>query len=157
MHTHTHTHTHKSMITVLNGLQPLESSVTETVRHAYPSPPTSYLGCGGEAWRQTWAISPPPSSQVSADEICEFSPLRRGPHQSVSGRGAQSVSAQFLQSSPTLCDPVDGSPPGSSVHGISQSRILEWVAISSSRGSSLLRDQTHASYGNCNGRWILYR
>ena len=35
-----------------------------------------------------------------------------------------------------LCDPVDGSPPGSSVHGILQARILAWVAISSSRGSS---------------------
>ena len=35
-----------------------------------------------------------------------------------------------------LCDPVEGSPPGSSVYGISQIRILEWVAISSSRGSS---------------------
>ena len=37
---------------------------------------------------------------------------------------------------PTLCDPMDCSPPGSSVHGISQARILDWVAISSSRGSS---------------------
>ena len=37
---------------------------------------------------------------------------------------------------PTLGDPVDCSPPGSSVHGILQARILEWVAISSSRGSS---------------------
>ena len=48
-------------------------------------------------------------------------------------------------SCPTLCDPVDSSPPGSSVHGILQARILEWVAISSSRGSSLLRDQTRIS------------
>ena len=39
---------------------------------------------------------------------------------------------------PTLCDPMDGSPPGSSVHGILQARILEWVAISFSRGSSNL-------------------
>ena len=37
---------------------------------------------------------------------------------------------------PTLCNPVDYSPPDSSVHGISQARILEWVAISFSRGSS---------------------
>ena len=37
---------------------------------------------------------------------------------------------------PALCDPMDYSPPGSSVHGIMQARILEWVAISSSRGSS---------------------
>ena len=42
----------------------------------------------------------------------------------------------------TLCDPIDCSPPGSSVRGILQARILEWVAISFSRGSSQLRDQT---------------
>ena len=41
---------------------------------------------------------------------------------------------------PTLCDPLDRSPPGSSVHGILQARTLEWVAISSSRGSSRPRD-----------------
>ena len=49
------------------------------------------------------------------------------------------------QSCPTLCDPVDYSPPGSSVHGISQARILEWVAISSSRGSSWSRSRTQVS------------
>ena len=49
--------------------------------------------------------------------------------------------AKLLQSYPTLCDPVDCNPPGSSVHGIRQARILEWVAISSSRGSFLLMDQ----------------
>ena len=37
--------------------------------------------------------------------------------------------AMFLQLCPTLCDPVDCSPPGSSIHGILQARILEWVAI----------------------------
>ena len=45
-----------------------------------------------------------------------------------------------------LCDSMNSNPPGSSVHGIVQARILEWVAISSSRGSSLLRDHTCASY-----------
>ena len=45
----------------------------------------------------------------------------------------------------TLCDPMDCSPPGSSVHGILQARILEWVAISFSRESSWPRDQTQAS------------
>ena len=48
---------------------------------------------------------------------------------------------------------MDCSPPGSSIHGIFQSRILEWVAISSSRGSSRPRDWTCVS---CTGRWILY-
>ena len=46
------------------------------------------------------------------------------------------------QSCPTLCDPTDCSPPGSSVRGILQVRILEWIAMSFSRGSSRLRDRT---------------
>ena len=45
---------------------------------------------------------------------------------------------------------------GSSVHGIYQSRILDWVAISLSRGSSWPRDQTCISRVSCTGRWILY-
>ena len=52
---------------------------------------------------------------------------------------------EVAQSCPTLCDPVDCSPPGSSVHGILQARILEWVAISFSRGSSQPRDQARVS------------
>ena len=49
------------------------------------------------------------------------------------------------QSCLTLCNPMDCSPPGSSVHGILQARILEWVAMSFSRGSSWPRDQTQVS------------
>ena len=48
------------------------------------------------------------------------------------------------------------SPPGSSVHGILQARLLEWVAISFSRGSSQPRDQTHVSCVSYIGRWVLY-
>ena len=55
--------------------------------------------------------------------------------------GSTRVCAKQLQSCPILCDPMDCSPPGFSVHGILQARILEWVAISSSRVSSWLRDQ----------------
>ena len=54
------------------------------------------------------------------------------------------------------CDPTDGSPPGSSVRGILQARILEWVAISYSKWSSWPRDWTHASHISCTGRWLLY-
>ena len=50
--------------------------------------------------------------------------------------------ALLLHSCPALCDPVDCSLPGSSVHGIILAKILEWVAISSSGGSSQLRDPT---------------
>ena len=49
------------------------------------------------------------------------------------------------QSCPTLCNPMDCSPTGSSVHGILQARILEWVAMPSPRGSSPSRDQTQVS------------
>ena len=49
------------------------------------------------------------------------------------------------KSCPTLCDPMDLSPPGSSVHGILQARILHWVAMPSSRGSSRPRDYTQVS------------
>ena len=45
-----------------------------------------------------------------------------------------------IQMCPALCDPMDGSPSGSSVHGILQTRVLEWVAISFSRASSQPRD-----------------
>ena len=55
------------------------------------------------------------------------------------------VMVLVTQSCLTLCDPTDGSPPGSSVHGILQARILGWVAIFFSRGSSWFKDQTQVS------------
>ena len=54
-------------------------------------------------------------------------------------RGLNSLclcACSVAQSCPSLCDPMDPSPPGSSIHGISQARVLEWVAISRSEGSS---------------------
>ena len=57
----------------------------------------------------------------------------------------------------TLCNPMDCSQPGSSVHAVLQARILEWVALLSSRESSQPRDQTHISHVSCIGRWVLYR
>ena len=56
-----------------------------------------------------------------------------------------SEEVRLLQSCPTLCDPMDCSPPGSSVHEILQARILEWVAMPSSTGSSWPKDWTHVS------------
>ena len=58
----------------------------------------------------------------------------------------QSVKCEVAQSCPTLCDPMDCIPSGSSVYGILQARILEWVAISFSRGSSQSRDRTQVSH-----------
>ena len=59
---------------------------------------------------------------------------------SLEGKGSE-----VAQWCPTLSDTVDDSPPGSLVHGIFQARILEWVAISFSRGSSQSRDGTLVS------------
>ena len=57
--------------------------------------------------------------------------------------------AKLLQSQTTLWDPVDYSLPGASVHEILQARILQWVAMPSSRGSSQCRDWIHMSWGSC--------
>ena len=61
-----------------------------------------------------------------------------------------------LQSCPTLCGPVDCSPPGSSVHGILQTGRLEWGAMPPSRGSAQGRDRAPTSYISCIGRQLLY-
>ena len=57
--------------------------------------------------------------------------------------------AKLLQSCPTLCNPMDRSPPGFSVHGILQARVLAWVAIPSPGDLPKPRDQTCTSYGSC--------
>ena len=66
------------------------------------------------------------------------------------------VCAKSFQSCLTLCNPRGCSPPGSSVHGILQARILEWVAMPSSMGSSQPRDWTCISYVSCISRRVLY-
>ena len=63
---------------------------------------------------------------------------------------------KLFQSCPTVWHPTDCSPAGSSVHGILQARILKRTAMTSSRGSSRPRDQTHVSYVSCIGRQVLY-
>ena len=63
------------------------------------------------------------------------------------------VAVELLSHVQLFHNPMDCSPPGSSVHGILQGRILKWVAIPFSRGSSWPRDQTYVS---CTGRQILY-
>ena len=80
-----------------------------------------------EAWCAAVAESDMGSQRVGHDLVAEQQ---------------QRASGKSHQPCPTLCDHMDHSPPGSSVHGILQTRILEWVAISSSRGSSQPRDQT---------------
>ena len=66
--------------------------------------------------------------------------------------------SEIAQSCPTLCDPMDCSLPCSSIHGIFQARVLDWVAISFSKGSSWPRDQTQVSciIGRCFTVWATY-
>ena len=63
--------------------------------------------------------------------------------------------SEVAQSCLNLCNPVDCSPPGSCVHGVLQARILEWIAISFSRGSSWPRNRTQVSCitGRCFNLW----
>ena len=71
-------------------------------------------------------------------------------------RGFSCLCAKLLQACLTLCDHMDRSPPGSSVHRALLARILEWVAVPSSRGFSRLRDRTRISWVSCTGRLVLY-
>ena len=63
---------------------------------------------------------------------------------------------KLRQLCPTLPSPMDCSPPGYSIHGISQARISEWVVMLSSKGSSQPRNGTHISFISCIGRQVLY-
>ena len=58
---------------------------------------------------------------------------------------AAAAAAKLLQSCPTLCDPIDGSPPGSTVPGILQARVLEWVAIAlaTDKPRQCIKEQRH--------------
>ena len=109
-------------------------------------------GRGGESqgWSDfgPWPVHPSPQMVATGPWGKSGGPGPPGPAPALSpaawlasGLGAfRCVRASLLQSCPTLCDPVDHSPAASSVHGILQARILGWVAISSSRGSSPPRD-----------------
>ena len=96
-------------------------------------------------------ISPRPRSGVAAEPSGKTQVSSLMGEDTVCGPGsilcASLLTCWFAQllSRVRLCEPRNCSPPGSSVHGISQARILEWVAISFSRGSSQPRDQTCVS------------
>ena len=77
-----------------------------------------------------------PLGDVSGDSEELYSFMSQHRKNSVTGKVIDVHVCQVLHLCLTLCDPMDCSPPGSSVHGILQARILEWVAMPSSRGSS---------------------
>ena len=86
----------------------------------------SHAGLLATPW--TTAYQAPPSMGFSRQEYWTGVPLPSPI--SLVAAAAAAAAAKSLQSCPTLCDPRDGSPPGSPVPGILQARTLEWVAIS---------------------------
>ena len=107
------------------------------------SPPDSSLHGFLQARILEW-IAVSSSREYSRPRDCELSPsaLAGWFFSTEPPAGA----AKSLQLCPTLCNPRDGSSPGSPVTGILQARTLEWVAISFSRGSSRPRDRTQVSH-----------
>ena len=95
------------------------------------------LGCGLGLWCG-WAFSLEPGHDMARAGLSKWWGMMRA------------------QSCLTLCNSIDCRPPGSSVGGILQARILQWVAISSPMGSSAPRDRACVSCVSCIGRWILY-
>ena len=102
--------------------------------------------------------------RLSLSHCIFFPPLsKQGTHHKCMGLLLSLVSlvmlycAKLFQLYLTLCNPIYYSPSGSSVHGILQTRILEWVAMLSSRGSSQPRNQTCVSYISYIGRRVLYQ
>ena len=90
---------------------------------------------------------PHPSSRLYTKhgvhaQLSQTSVLSSGSHHLNSFYSANCCCCLVTQLYPTLYDPMGCSSPGSSIHGTSQTRILEWIAISFSRGSSQLRDRT---------------
>ena len=90
------------------------------------------------------------------EKLTQFLPPKAAFSQLNSARSTLFFSPVNAQARPTLCDPRDCGPPGSFVHGILQARILEGVAVPSSRGSSQPRDRTRVSCVSCIGRRVLY-
>ena len=120
---------------------PVVSAGTAATRSPCPSPPPRVCPslCSLHWWCHQ-AIS-------SSDDLFYFCPQ--------SFPAWETKESEVTQSYPILCDPLECSPQGSSVHGSFQARVLEWVAISFSRGSSKPRDQTRVSHiaGRCFTIW----
>ena len=97
---------------------------------------------------QMWNLIPP--AVYKTNSLFTQEPT----HVGLLGGSSSSLLSKSLQPCPALCDLMGYSLLGSSVHGILQARILEWVAMPSSRGSFQHRDQTCVSYVSWTGRWV---
>ena len=93
---------------------------------------------------ERWSLAAVHRSGIRRDQKCTSISSPPGGERGEAARLGRRRACSVTQSCLTFCHPMDCSPPGSSVHRISQARILEWVAISF-RGSSRPRDRTHIS------------
>jgi len=91
-------------------------------------------------WKKTTKLSSKGASgfYISISKACKFPSLHIL-------AAATAAAAKSLQSCPTLCDPIDGSPPGSSIPGILQARTLEWVAISFSNAWKKVQSESEVA------------
>ena len=106
----------------------------------------------GFSRQEYWSGFPyPPPGDLLDPRIESTSPVSPA---LAGGFFTSAAATKSLQSCPTLCNPIDGSPPGSPVPGILQARTLEWVAISFSRASSQAWDQACIPCVSCIGRWV---
>ena len=90
------------------------------------------------SWNPPWNCKLWKDSRDEKNSMCKYWEWCFLAVLNVRGRGqsaAAAAAAKLLQSCPTLCDPIDGSPPGSSVHGIFQAGVLEWGAVAFSTAS----------------------
>ena len=115
----------------------------------FPSSGSFHNGCSGN---KTYHLP----FELRRIQVPKFPTHSGGPLWWDHSRSCACVLNHFSCVISALYDPVDRSPPGSSVHGILQTKILEWVAMPSSRRSSQPRDQTLVSYISCIGRRVLY-
>ena len=114
--------------------------------------------CAGHCHLGLWAaqLLQPPEKSMRFLKGAFPTAWGRGLGWEAESRCVSATCAKLLSLCPTLCDPTDCSPPGSSAHGLLQARIVEWVTMTSSRGSSHPRDGTRVSYVSCSGRQVLY-
>ena len=116
------------------------------------------LFLGPQTWREKYTASLKMVLGILCKRVCIFkdvhgSTVFKSERLGKCLSSSVKVKVSVAQLCPTLCIPMDCNPPGSSVHGILQARILEWIAIPFSKGSFPSRDQTQVS---CIVRQILY-
>ena len=135
---------------------PFSHPVKTTTNHQTTTgPPAPSPKC--PSWRKVGQFSSHKGSPWGIHPLCHQEVTNSSPSGTLKAEQAKNQCLCSVdESCPTLCNPRDCSPPGSSVHGILRARILEWVAISFSRGSSQLRDRTRISCVSSTGRQILY-